>query len=140
VVPRSTIRHTRGSVLTAAIVCLIVALLLGAALARSIVLQHRMARAELQRLQAFWLAEAGVARAAAALRSKADYPGEVWQFSVVGPAGLLPSAVQIRVETVPDQPQKRLIRAEARVPESVLSGTAYRKQLVIQLPAGGDTP
>ena len=52
--------------------------LVAGALVRSLITAHRQSHRYADELQAQWLAEAGLARAAAKLRDDANYQGEVW--------------------------------------------------------------
>jgi Tfp pilus assembly protein PilX len=61
-----------------AMVALLVVTLVAGALVRSLIAAHRQSRQYADELQAQWLAEAGLARAAARLRADANYQGEVW--------------------------------------------------------------
>ncbi len=81
--PTRDVRHPilgprRGAALVMAMVALLVVTLVAGALVRSLVASHRQSHRYADELQAQWLAEAGLARAAAKLQADANYPGEVW--------------------------------------------------------------
>jgi hypothetical protein len=161
----------------AALVCLLVVLLVGAAILRSLTIQRQFSRTAAQCMQSFWIAESAASRAAARLREDPSYSGETWRVRLVqgrppaaavrgsavvrgspdparpSTAGLpgeptseLPQlAAQnaiavIRVEARPGQPDQRFVRIDARWPDDPLSGTAYHKELVIQLPVAENKP
>ena len=125
----------RGAVLVAAVVCLVIAMLVGAALVRCLTIQQRQSRETEQRLQALWLAESAAGRAAARLSADAAYSGETWD--IVWPAA---GVVRIQVEPLADQPAQRRVRIEARTSADPLRGSMHRKELVIHLPNTGDAP
>ncbi len=130
----------RGTILVAAIVCLLIAMLVSVAIVRALVLQQRQARTDFERVQAMWLAESAASRAAVMLRSQADYQGELWKLQVESPSGPVEACAEIVVTRTPDRPDERLVRIESRLPANSLSRTGYRKQLTIQLPQGESKP
>jgi len=69
----------RGAALVMAMVALLVVSLVAAGLVRSLLAAHRQSHRYAHELQAQWLAEAGLARAAAKLHADAAYQGETWQ-------------------------------------------------------------
>jgi Tfp pilus assembly protein PilX len=87
----------RGSILIVALVTLIIIMLTAAALMRSIVVVHRQSRSNQQQLQAEWLADAAVSRAAARLAAEPDYRGETWQ-PQISPADTEHGLAEIRIE------------------------------------------
>ncbi len=128
-----TRRH--GAVLVAAIVCLVVVMLMGAAILRSIAIRHRQGREDLYRMQSLWLAESAAERCAARLRDDPTYTGETWRVRLAHGAAALEGTAVIRVEPAESQPSTRRVRIEARWPEDPLHRRLLRKELVIQLPA-----
>ena len=81
---RSNIQHKtnpRGVALLTAIVCLAVVALICGSLVRVAHTQRQQTRTEERRLQAEWLAEAGLERAAAKLADSQEYAGETWQIA-----------------------------------------------------------
>ena len=91
----------RGAALVLAMVVLLVVSLVSAALVQSQLSAHRQSRRYADELQAHWLAEAGLARAAARLRADATYAGETWPAPVTD--GLAAS-----VTIVVDSNQKKI--------------------------------
>jgi type II secretory pathway component PulK len=71
-------RRRRGAISVIAMIGLLVAAMIGTSLVRLALARHRQVAHEALRLQAEWLAEAGVERAAARLAADADYDGETW--------------------------------------------------------------
>ena len=74
-----TDRPRRGMLAIAVLVCLIVLTLIAGALLRAGAAQRDEVRAEERRLQAEWLAEAGLRRALARLDADPGYSGETWK-------------------------------------------------------------
>jgi Tfp pilus assembly protein PilX len=68
-----------GAVLIVALICLLLVTVLAASLTRTVLLQREQVLRDEWRLQAAWLAEAGIDRAAARLSDAADYEGEEWR-------------------------------------------------------------
>jgi Tfp pilus assembly protein PilX len=75
-------RRPRGAALVMAMVALLVVTLIAAALVQALIASHRQARRYGDQLQAQWLAEAGLARAAVKLQVDSSYQGEIWQAPV----------------------------------------------------------
>jgi Tfp pilus assembly protein PilX len=112
----------RGAVLVMAMVALLVVTLVAAALVRSLIATHRQSHRYADELQSQWLAEAGLARAAAKLQTDAAYQGEVWQASVAPPESneadngqvaitVDPTTKKITVEAIYPQDEHRRVLA-----------------------------
>lgn len=105
----------RGAALVIALIALLLVGVLGAQLARSAILQHEQVRHEEWQIQAEWLAESALDRAAATLKSNPDYQGEVWQ-ATAGPNQAAIGQVVIEIEETDEE--GLTIRAVADVPDS----------------------
>jgi Tfp pilus assembly protein PilV len=68
----------RGLIVVAVLVCLVVMMLLGAALLKVALMERESNREAERRLQAQWLVESGLERARAKLAADASYAGETW--------------------------------------------------------------
>jgi type II secretory pathway component PulK len=123
----------RGVVLLVGIVCLAVAGALFLSLLRLSIAERHRVDTEGWHLQAAWIAESGIERAAARLQRDADYEGETWRM----PAEVLGTehgaAVRIEVERVADQPQQRTVRVEADYPDPSQRRARYSKHVRIEL-------
>ena len=67
-------------------------------------------------LQALWLAEAGLERAAARLAADPKYAGETWTISAAELAAGDGAVVRIEVKAIADRPERRSVRVEADYP------------------------
>ncbi|MBN1590149.1 MAG: hypothetical protein JW888_11585 [Pirellulales bacterium] len=110
-------RPRHGAILIVVLVCLAVATAVSIVVVRQIVTERQATQMHFRRLQASWLAEAGIERAAARLAADPEYTGETWTI----PANELVSdeggVVRIHVETIKDQPERRSVRVEADYPD-----------------------
>ena len=136
-------RGSRGFIILAVITGLLVAVGIFSGLIRQASEQHKAAQTSVRRMQAEWLAIAGLARARAQLQRSADYVGETWQIpesafdgkisgDMNGEPGAEPASdadapnsadaakpggkVVIRVEAVPEDAARRRIVVEAEWP------------------------
>jgi Tfp pilus assembly protein PilX len=109
----------RGGGLVVALVTLLVVTSLMGSLIRSLLVEMRQSRHEAADLQAQWLAEAALDRAAAKLRSQADYAGETWNvdFSpTAANSGGSSGVVEIHIERGAEERPAR-VSVEARYPD-----------------------
>ncbi|MGE5191606.1 MAG: hypothetical protein ACM3U2_03835 [Deltaproteobacteria bacterium] len=106
----------RGAFIVVVMVCLLVAGMLVASLLKLALLQDRQLVYEQARLQAAWLAEAGLDRAAGRLAREPAYAGETWDIDADQLGGGDAAAVVIRVQIEETRPQQRTIVVEAHFP------------------------
>lgn len=122
---RSSSPHDRRGLTTVAVlICFVVLGLMITALVKLGVAYRDQIRTAERRLQAEWLAEAGVDRALAKLSHSADYEGETWEIPIdelglpavkgaeKGPAAV----VKIEVERSEDQDGGWIVRVKADYP------------------------
>ena len=125
--------NRRGVALLTAIVCLAVIAAICGSLIRVVYAQRQRTRLEERKLQAEWLAEAGLERAAAKLINSQDYSGEIWQIAAAEFAGRGGGSVKISVEKIADQPAKRLVRVQADYPADSDGRARHSKQTVMRI-------
>ena len=77
-IKRNGTKPRRGLMVVAVLVCLVVMMLLGAALLKVALLERENNREAERRLQTQWLVESGLERARARLAADASYSGETW--------------------------------------------------------------
>ncbi|MBI3862955.1 MAG: hypothetical protein HY290_13775 [Planctomycetia bacterium] len=106
----------RGAFTSIVLVCLLISTMLMGALLKIVLLQNRQAGRELGRVQAGWLAESGLDRAAARLAGDPNYAGETWTIAADRLARHDPGVIVIRVEKVESRTSQRLIVVEAAYP------------------------
>lgn len=128
-----------GAILAAALVCLAVVILIGSSLITTVLRQHRQQEQEQAVLQAFWLAESGVQRAADRLAAARDYVGETWQVDDAALHGQSPGVVVIRVESTKDDETSRQIIVEAQCGPDPLQRVVQRRAIAIQSPTSGES-
>ncbi len=123
--------HRRGAILVVVIVCLMVA----AAILVCVVRQVGMSRQAQQRshgsVQAGWLAEAGVERAAARLAANAAYAGETWRIPAAELGGNDDAEVRIKVERMAGRSGQWMIRVEADYPTAAEFRCRRGKEVLI---------
>jgi hypothetical protein len=133
---RNSRQHRRsGAVLIVVLVCFAVATVLFVLLARQAVAERHMAETRLWTLQAQWVAEAALERAAARLAAEPNYAGETWTIPAAEFVGTDGARATIQVETVADQPNRRLVRVEANYPDDPVHRAQFTKQVTIDRPA-----
>ena len=123
----------RGAVLMVALVCLVLALMVFGSLVRIGLARRGRVRMEERRLQAAWLAESGLERAAHKLAASADYQGETWGPSAADLGGRDGGVVRIAVEPVEGHPRRRLVRAVADYPSEPGRRARHSQQTMMDL-------
>jgi Tfp pilus assembly protein PilX len=122
----------RGGALVVAMVTLLVVTLIAGSVVRSLVASHRQARQHEGELQAQWLADAALVRAAAQLSRDADYERETWRPAMSDASAPEEGGVAIiRVEQVDAQPGQRRLIVEARYPDHEWRRVSVRRELLI---------
>jgi len=116
-----------------AIVCIAVASVIFLSILRLSVAERTRVEVEAWQVQAAWLAESALERAAARLADDPDYEGETWSLSAEDLGTRDGAAVTIRAETIPEQKQRRLIRVEADYPDHPQHRARHSKQIVVEV-------
>ncbi len=109
-------RPRRGMLAIAVLVCLLVITIIAGALFRTGTAQRDEVRALERRLQAEWLAEAGLRRGLARLDADAAYSGETWNIEARDLGAADAATVAITVERPPGDANARTIRVQADYP------------------------
>jgi len=123
-----------------ALVTLLVVTLMAATLLKSLLLLHRQSRRSEQQLQAVWLAEAALDRAAAMIASDEKFTRETWSVDLQINAPASRGIAEIKIETLTDQPRERRITIVARYPDDPVQRAQVERTLVITLPAKATEP
>ncbi len=133
-IPRTTQRShaypRRGAVLIVAMVCLLISSMILGVLAHIGMLHYRQQRAEQERMQAAWLAESAIERAADRLAADRNYTGEAWQLSAADLGGAFEGNVQISVAGEADN---RVITVAALYPSNSSPFAKVSKQVTLRL-------
>ena len=130
----------RGAALVLALVCLLVVATLGVAVTRLLMDEHRQANRRQQQLQALWVAESAVQRAAVQLQTSLDYEGETWDIDAGSMGTRWPAQAVIRVEPVESHERLRRIVVQAHYPKRELYGILQKRQILIEIPTSGESP
>ena len=133
--------NRRGGFLIIAMICLLLTTGLMGALLKMAVLNRRAAQFEAHALQAEWLAESALDRAAAKLSGDGDYQGETWRIPADDLGGSHAGEVQITIK--PGQATNvREMEAIARFPSEGSTGAKRTKRLLVTVstPSANDDP
>jgi hypothetical protein len=98
-----------------AIICLTLMTATSVSLVRLALASHQQVEREHWRVQSAWLAESGLLRAVAQCRANADYAGEDWASTEIGP-GRRGGLVTIKVAADPGDASRVVITATADFP------------------------
>ena len=133
--PKSKIAQSarRGLALVVAIVALFLVGVLTTESVRIALARHGQQQRAEHLLQAEWLAESGLNRAAAALRAQADYTGEIWAPAADLLGSRWPARVEIRVAPGPDAGSRR-VRVVADYPPQTPQKCRVSKSVVVNAP------
>jgi Tfp pilus assembly protein PilX len=122
----------RGGILVLALICLVLAAALIGTVLRQVQLQRRQIAQHDRRLQAEWLAESGLERAAARLRADPAYAGETWSVPASELGGTDAGEVIVHVGAAP-QTDSRNIHVEAEFPAQSTERVRRTKQATLVL-------
>ncbi|MBS0261914.1 MAG: hypothetical protein JSS02_08145 [Planctomycetes bacterium] len=123
----------RGGFSIVVLVCLLISTMVLASLLRIMWLHSRQTGREQTRVQAVWLAEAGLDRAADRLQRDRNYAGETWKIANTTLGGREGASVVIRVEPDTTQLLQRLIVVEATFPEQGPDHARVTRQTTVTL-------
>jgi hypothetical protein len=109
---------------------------------RSLAARRQMLRGEEQRIQAEWLAEAGLERAAAKLSATGDDKPETWNITDDELGGRGAGRVTIRWDEATPDTQDRRVHIEAEYPVGQTTQAVARRDFLFhpKSKAPGDTP
>jgi type II secretory pathway component PulK len=132
----------RGMISVAVLVCLLVITLIFGSLLRLVQSQRALVRNEGRRLQADWLAESGLDRAAARLGDDPAYRGENWTLPADELGIQAPGVVTITVERRKGAANQRLVTVQADYPRDPPRRARSRRQMIVDVGPGraGATP
>ena len=90
-------------------------------------------RGQQDRLQARWLAESALERAAAQLAAQPNYSGETWQIPSEQLDGRHAGRVEISVAPISSHPARRLVHVVADFPDHPQQRVRQSRQAVLEL-------
>ncbi len=116
-------------------VALAVAGMMAVSIVRHSLVLRRAGRVEAWRVQADWLTESALERAAARLAADPDYKGETWNIAADAFDGNDDAAVKIDVAPVADRPDRRAVSVRADYPNDSHNRARQVKQAVVRIPS-----
>ncbi len=130
----------RGTIMIAVMVCLVIATMLLTSMLRTAASQRRALQTRGWEAQARWLAEAGLERAAARLAANGNYSGETWSLKAEQLGSQESATVRIEIQSVSNQPNRRLVRVTADYPDHPHERARQTRQATVQLRTAGEEP
>ncbi|MCY2965285.1 MAG: hypothetical protein NT069_16910 [Planctomycetota bacterium] len=123
--------------LVVVMVCVAVLSMLTITLVRSVIHSDRQLKLEERTVQADWLAQGGLDRAAARLTTSPDYQGEIWEIAE-GEGGLDGAArIEITIAPLADLPEQREATVFVTFPAN--TEQTNRRSRTARLPATAST-
>lgn len=129
----------RGAVVIVAMIALLLVAMIGVSLLKLALAQQRQVRREQVRLQAEWLAEAGLERGAAQLARDPEYGGEEWEIAAEELDGRRAGLVRIAVERSEARPDDVALKVIATFPRDTEQRAQVTRRANIH-PAGSQAP
>ncbi len=123
----------QGFALLAVMCCLIAVSFLVVNWLKTTSFERERLRGAERRLQADWLAEAAIERAAAKLAKNDDYSGETWNIAAADLGGTDAAAVEIKVSSNSKRASERTISVSADFPAEPLHCVRSTKEIVVDI-------
>ncbi len=120
-----------GAALPLVLICMVLAMGMGAAMIRSVLIQHRRTQLAGQQTQSMWLAESGVQRAMFQLQRSPKYRGEVWEISAATLGGTDSGRVTIEIESRDGDTRDWAIHVEAIYPDHPRHRVVQHREVVV---------
>ncbi len=128
-------QNRRAIALFAVMICLVMVFLLTAGWIRSAAVGRQQILSAERRLQAEWLAAAGLRRAVAQLAVDRNYHGETWAVAAAHLGAADAATVEIHVEPVEKQSERQKVIVTANYPTDLPNRTRVVKELLLDNPA-----
>ncbi len=129
-------RRPRGAIILVVLVALIVASAVLVSVARLALTDRTAWRMESWEVQAAWLAESGLDRAAARIKNDPAYQGETWTLPAELFDGRHGGKVVIDVQAVGREPSQRRIRIQADYPDDPQDRARRMRETVFSIEQG----
>jgi type II secretory pathway component PulK len=125
--------HDRAFSLTLALGCLAISVLIATALMGIAGREKALLRQDFLRIQAEWLVESGVEKAAAQLAENSDFLGERWSIDAELLNGFDTAIIEIRIEKPADRLSRRIATVRAIFPATTSLPKVASKTVVFDL-------
>jgi hypothetical protein len=102
-------------------------------LVHALLIEHRQLHVHHQQLQAAWLAESGLQRAVARLRTDGEFSGETWSLPAEALGSDADGSVEIRVAPVEGRPHWRRVAATADYPNDPQHRKRCSREVLVNL-------
>ncbi|WP_406701007.1 hypothetical protein V5E97_19665 [Singulisphaera sp. Ch08] len=127
-------RSRRGSITVFVLVCLVAIATICGVLLRIGLTERQRIRAEERRLQAEWLVESGLERAAARIaESNGQYQGETWEIPAADLGGRDSGRVTIAVTPHQAEPDRQQVRVQADYPRDQPARVRFSKVITVMI-------
>lgn len=115
----------------AVLVCVVLVTMITMSLIQITMAHRSQAQRELWRLQAVWLVESGIERAAAKIADDGGYAGETWSVAAEELGGGRGGDVRIVVSAMDGRPDARQVHVEAVFPVDTDQRAKSSKQIIV---------
>jgi type II secretory pathway pseudopilin PulG len=112
---------------------LAVAIAIFASVLKLIAVQRQSVASQTRQVQADWLAESAIERAAARLAADSGYHGETWNLSPQEISSRDGAAILIRVDEVPGKPDRRAVHVQADYPDDPYQRARQVRDVIVPL-------
>ena len=126
----------RGTALVVVLIGMAVATMIFLSVLKLIAVQRQSVELQTRQIQAGWLAESAIERAAARHSADATYRGETWNISAQDIAGRDGATIAIRVDDVPGKPDRRSVHVEADYPADPYQRARQICEVIVAVKAG----
>lgn len=135
-----TAARRRGAIIILAMIALLLVTMIGGSLMKLALTQRRQVHYEILRLQADWLVESGLERAAARLSADRDYTGETWSLGGDELGTGRSASVVIRVQNVEKDAAQRRVAIAVEYPTDMTLQARPRREFLVRLPSKSSSP
>ncbi len=126
-------RRRPGFVIIPVLLCFVLITLICGAQLKITIAQREQIVADERRLQAEWLVESALDRAAARLAGSPEYAGETWSIAAEELGTRWPGAATIQVEKDKARPRARRVTVVADYPRDGERRSRLRKQVILEV-------
>ncbi len=133
-------KRNRGIAMVMVLIALAVATTIFLSALKLISVERQSIELQTRQIQAEWLAESAVQRAAARLSTDADYQGETWNITAEEIGGRDGATIAIHVDKVPGNADRRSVRVEADYPVDPYQRARQGRETIVQIPSPQPSP